>query len=106
MATYAIVRADGREYKVEQGALLDLDLRRGVAAGDRLVLEDVLLVSQDGNIRLGDPRVEGAQVEVEVVAATKKGPKLKGMVRILRNSKRRRYGHRQKHTTVRVIAIT
>ena len=105
MDLYAIVRADGREYRVRQGELLDLDLRRGVAEGEELVLEEVLLVSRGGEVTLGSPTVPGARVRLQVVKPLKKGPKLRGMRRVLRNSKRRRYGHRQKYTTVRVLEI-
>lgn len=105
MATYAIVKADGREYRMEKGDLLDLDLRKNAAEGDKLTLDQVLLVSRDGDVEVGNPTVKGAQVEVEVVAPLKKGPKVRGMVRVLHNSKRRRYGHRQKYTTVRVLSV-
>ena len=105
MATYAIVKADGREYKMEKGDLLDLDLKKDAKEGDKLTLDQVLLFSKEGKVKVGDPNVKGAKVEVEVVKPLKKGPKVRGMVRGLHSTKRRRYGHRQKYTTVRVISV-
>ena len=105
MVTYAIVETDGREYRLHPGEVVDIDYRRDARAGDRIVLDRVLLLCREGEVKVGEPYVEGARVEVEVVEPLKKGPKVRGMVRILRNSMRYRYGHRQKYTTVRVVNI-
>lgn len=106
MATYAIVKADGREYKVQKGQLLDLDLRKSAREGDEIILDQVLLISDGGKITLGTPTVKDAAVSLQVVQPLKKGPKVRGMRRSLHATKRRRYGHRQQYTTVRVLDIT
>ena len=106
MATYAIVRTDGREYKVEKGGLLDLDLRKAAGEGDKIVFDEVMLISDAGKVTLGTPTIKDAKVKAEVVKPLKKGPKVRGMVRGLHGTKRRRYGHRQKYTTVRILDIS
>ncbi|MBN1809825.1 MAG: 50S ribosomal protein L21 [Planctomycetes bacterium] len=105
MPTYAVIKADGREYKVAEGDLLDLDFRRNAAEGDKISFSDVLMTSSDGKVRVGAPTVKGAGVEAEVVSPLKKGPKLIGMKRVLRNSIRFKQGHRQKYTTVRITSV-
>ena len=105
MADYAVVKADGREYKVSEGDVLDIDYRKDAAAGDKLTFGEVLLISRKGKAKIGKPTLSGASVEAEVIEPIKKGPKLIGMKRILRNSIRFKYGHRQKYTTVKITSV-
>lgn len=101
---YAIIRAGGKQYRVEKGDVLRVERLDG-EIGSSVTLDDVLLVSAGENdIRVGNPRVEGASVVGTVVEQTR-GPKL----RIFKYKKRKHYrrtrGHRQHETAVRIDAV-
>jgi large subunit ribosomal protein L21 len=100
---YAVIAENGRQYKVQEGQELDIDYR-DVSKGSEIQFDRVLAVSDDENLQLGKPHLEGAAVTAEVVGV-RFGQKL--TVRKLRRRKnsRRRTGHRQVYTTVRVTKI-
>ena len=101
---YAIISDSGRQFKVEKGQEFDVDFR-DVQAGDKISFDTVLAVSGEGGLKLGKPTVSGASVTAEVL-----GPKMgeKLVIRKFRRRKnsRRKTGHRQIYTTVRVEEIT
>jgi len=101
---YAIIRAGGKQYRVEQGDVVRLERLDG-AVGSSITLDDVLLVSAgEGDVRIGNPRVEGASV-VGTVVEQGRGAKL----RIFKYKKRKHYrrtrGHRQAETAVRIDTV-
>ncbi len=100
---YAVIADDGRQYKVEEGQEFDIDYR-DVPKGDEIRFDRVLAVSDDENLQLGKPHLDGAIVTAEVVGV-RFGEKL--IVRKFRRRKnsRRKTGHRQMYTTVRVRKI-
>jgi large subunit ribosomal protein L21 len=101
---YAIVREDGRQYKVAPGEELDIDLRTGVQPGSKVTFDQVLAYSDGSNVKLGKPTLAGATVTAEIVGI-EQGPKL--IVQKLRRRKnsRRKTGHRQMFTRVRIDSI-
>lgn len=101
---YAIISDSGRQYKVEPGQTLDIDLRDGVSAGDGLTFDRVLAVGGDGGFRLGQPVVEGASVTATVVDVVK-GDKLYVQKFRRRKNSKRRTGHRQRHLRVKIDSI-
>ena len=101
---YAIIRAGGKQYRVEKGDVLRVERLDG-KVGSSVTLDDVLLVSTGENdVRLGNPRVLGASV-VGTVVDQERGPK----IRIFKYKKRKHYrrtrGHRQHVTAVRIDAV-
>ena len=99
---YAIVRAGGRQEKVTVGDVLIVDRING-EQGSTLELRPVLLV--DGAQVTSDASdLAGVKVTAEVVAATK-GPKIKIMKFKNKSGYRKRQGHRQKLTTIKVTGI-
>lgn len=100
---YAIIRDGGRQYKVEEGMELDIDYREA-AQGDQLTLGEVLFVGGD-SATLGKPLVSGASVTAEVVGI-QQGPKLVIQKFRRRKNERRRTGHRQMHTRVKISKIS
>jgi large subunit ribosomal protein L21 len=99
---YAIVRAGGRQEKVSVGDVLEID-RLQAAPGDSVELPVLLLV--DGADVTSDKAVLAkATVTVEVVAATK-GPKINILKYKNKTGYRKRQGHRQHHTQVKVTGI-
>ena len=101
---YAIISDGGRQYKVEEGQQLDIDYR-DVAAGEEITFDKVLAVSGEGDVKLGAPTIDGASVTAEVVKVAR-GPKLVVQKFRRRKNSRRKTGHRQLFTTVKVQKIT
>ncbi len=100
---YAIIQDSGRQYRVEEGQELEVDFRPA-NPGDELTFERVLLVSDDQGLRTGKPLVEGASVSAKVVGA-RLGEKLYIQKLRRRKNSRRRTGHRQIFTKVRIEKI-
>jgi large subunit ribosomal protein L21 len=100
---YAIIEDSGTQFRVEQGQMLDIDLR-DAAAGASVTFDRVLLVADEKGVRVGRPVVEGAKVTAEVVGQTQ-GPKVEIVKVRRRKSSRRHTGHRQGYLRVRVTAI-
>jgi large subunit ribosomal protein L21 len=101
---YAIIADGGRQYRVEEGQELDIDYRQSATRGDELEFDRVLAVSGENGFQLGQPALNGAKVTAEVVGV-QQGPKI--FVQKLRRRKnfRRRTGHRQLYTRVRISKI-
>lgn len=102
---YAIIRACGKQYRIEPGAVLDMDRLSG-EPGQTVVLDDaVLLVNQDGTVTVGRPTVPGASVTLEI-AEHLRGKKIVVFKMKRRKRFRRKHGHRQELTRVTVKDIT
>ena len=101
---YAIISDGGRQYKVTEGLLLDIDFRESAETGDSLDFDRVLAIGGDAGLKLGQPTLDGAVVKAEVVGL-EQGKK----VFIQKFSRRKNYdartGHRQKYTRVMIKAI-
>ena len=102
---YAIILDRTRQTTVREGEVLLLDLDTSHAVGDNLTFNDVLLVGDEGNVKLGKPLVAGASVTAEVLGMVK-GEKLIAFRFKRRKGVRRKRGHRQKYTQVRITGIT
>lgn len=100
---YAIVRDRGMQYRVEAGKTINIDLV-DVEPGTQIELNEVLLVGNESGTLVGNPVVSGAVVRAEVVGNTK-GDKI--VVFRYRNKKRyrRRTGHRQQYTSIKIAEI-
>lgn len=100
---YAIVRAGGKQYRVEKGQVLYLE-RLEASAGEKVTLGEVLLVSGEAGTSVGNPTVAKAQV---VGTVLEQGRDSK--VRVQKYKKRKHYkrtrGHRQPYTALRIDAI-
>lgn len=100
---YAIVRDRGMQYRVEQGQTLNIALR-DEEQGSQIELDEVLMVGGSDEVKVGSPLVEGARIRAEVLDHVK-GKKI--IVFRYRNKKRyrRRTGHRQQYTRIKVNEI-
>ena len=101
---YAIVRDRSKQYKVEPKMELDIDLC-DAEKGSVITLDDVLYVNTGSEIKVGAPVVKGAKVVCEVVGEAKDVKLVVFKFRRRKHSKKRT-GHRQKYTRVRVTDIT
>ena len=100
---YAIVVDGGRQYRVSEGQVLEIDFRH-LPAGSEVVFDEVLAVSKAGDITLGKPVVKGAKVKAEVLGSVQ-GEKIYVQKFARRKNYRRRTGHRSISTKVRIGAI-
>ena len=104
MSTYAIVQTGSKQYRVQAGDNIRVE-SLPVYTGEIVSIDDVLMVSRDGDVKVGTPVVDGARVRAQV---TSKGRgrkitvfKYKSKVRY-----RRTKGHRQHYTDLRIIDIS
>ena len=105
MGRYAVVKTGGKQYRVAEGELLDVE-RLGGEVGATVTLDEVLLVSggEEEQARIGTPMVEQAEVTAEIV---KQGLDKKIIVfkKKRRKGYKRKQGHRQMQTTLRIVEI-
>ena len=100
---YAIISDGGRQYRVEQGQVLDIDFRS--VDEDTLTFDRVLAVSDDDGLKLGSPLVSGATVTASVEGETK-GEKIYIQKFRRRKNYEKRTGHRQKYLRVKIDKIS
>ena len=100
---YAIIDEGGRQHRVTAGDTIRID--REVPEGETNVTFDrILLVGGAGDARIGTPVVAGATVTAEVLGEAR-GPKIDIFKYKRRKGYRRRQGHRQTYTAVKITAI-
>jgi large subunit ribosomal protein L21 len=100
---YAVIRTGGKQYRVAPGDVLRLERLAG-EVGSAVEFTEVLLAAGDGAVRIGRPLVEGALVRGQIVAQGR-DRKILVFKKKRRKNYRRRRGHRQSITTVRVTEI-
>lgn len=100
---YAIIESGGKQYRVEPGTVVALERIPG-EVGARVELDRVLLVSDGTTVKIGKPVVSGARVVSEIVAQSR-GKKIDVFKFKRRKKYRRKTGHRQELTKVRIAEI-
>jgi large subunit ribosomal protein L21 len=101
---YAIIQSGGRQFRVQPGDVIDVELL-DVEAGQQTVFEEVLLAADDAGVKIGEPLLKGAKVTAEVVEGVRKAPKVVSYKFKRRKGYHRTVGHRQKHTRVKIGEI-
>ena len=96
---FAIVRTGGKQYRIAAGDKIVVDKLAG-AAGDTVTLSDVLLAGDGGELK----STEGLTVSAEIIAQAK-ADKVTVFKKKRRHNYRRKRGHRQQHTILRIVAI-
>ncbi len=104
---YAVIRTGGKQVRVAQGDVVQIERISGrtFAKGDEIALGEVLAVGNEGELRLGNPLVDGASVK-GVVVREMRGPKLLVYKKKKRKGFQRTHGHRQNLVEVRIDSIT
>jgi large subunit ribosomal protein L21 len=100
---YAIIETGGKQYRVEPGAVVAV-VRFPGAVGSGGELDGVIFISDGTTVRIGKPMVSGARVVTEIVAQTR-GEKIDVFKFKRRKKYRRKTGHRQELTKVRIAEI-
>jgi len=101
---YAVIEIGGKQYRVEEGTLVDHERITGVEVADEVVFDRVLLVVDDGDVRVGAPHLEGASVK-GCVEEDKRGDKIIVYKYKSKKGYRRKSGHRQPVMTTRITKI-
>lgn len=101
---YAVFSDNGKQYKVAAGDTIWLDLKDDANVGDTIEFGDVLMLSNDGETRIGTPLLSDVKVTARVNGA-RKGKKLVVMKFRRRKDSRTKRGHRQRYTEVNIEEI-
>ena len=106
---YAIIEQGGKQYKVAEGDIIDIELIDVPEGAKKVDLDMVLLVSDGKEAKIGRPYLSGAKVVAKFAdglgGAVVKGPKLYPMHFRRRKNSRKRIGHRQKYLQVVIEKI-
>ncbi len=100
---YAIMRTGGRQFRAEVGKMVDVE-RMSNAVNDTIEISEVLLIGDGDNTQIGQPTVAGAKIKATVVAQYRAKKVIVFKYRQRTNFRRKR-GHRQYYTRLRIDEI-
>ena len=100
---YAVIKTGGKQYRVEEGDTLRVE-KIEVATGESVDFDQVLLVADGDDVKVGQPLLEGAKVTAEVVEQGRH-KKIKIVKFRRRKHSRKQQGHRQWKTAVKITGI-
>jgi large subunit ribosomal protein L21 len=100
---YAVIKTGGKQYRVQQGDVIFVE-KLNAQADEAVTFEEVLLVGDAEQSKVGTPVVEGAKVEGKVLAQVK-GQKIVVYKYKAKKNERKKQGHRQPYTKVEITAV-
>ena len=100
---YAIIETGGKQYKVEQDDIIDVELLEA-QAGEKVEFKNVLFVNNAGTVKIGNPYLGQCVVQGELLKEVK-GPKEIAFKYKQRKPFRRKVGHRQRYARVKITQI-
>jgi large subunit ribosomal protein L21 len=100
---YAVIRSGNKQYRVEQGGLVDVE-RLALGEGETLEITDILLIGDGDKTVIGTPVVDGAKVSCTVISQYRAEKIIVFKYRQRTNFRRKR-GHRQYYTRLRIDSI-
>ena len=100
---YAVVKTGGKQYRVEKDDVVLVE-KLNANDGDQVVLGDVLMLGEGKNVTVGNPLVNDAAVMAQVVRQTR-GPKITMIYKRRRKNSRRKQGHKQDLTLLKIVDI-
>ncbi len=100
---FAVIKTGGKQYKVQKDDKLLVEKLEG-NEGDKVTLDEVLMLADGKTSKVGEPLVKGASVEAKVVSQTR-GPKITVFKKKRRQNYRRKKGHRQDLTMIQITNI-
>ena len=102
--SYAVIKTGGKQYKVKSGEILKIEKLPDSKPDSKIEFNEVLAYGDDKTIEIGTPTVTGAKVEANLIKNSKNRTILIFKKRRRQNS-RRKNGHRQEHTMIRINKI-
>ena len=100
---FAVIKTGGKQYSVTAGDIITVMALDG-APGDSVTFNEVLMLAGEGNAKIGAPIIQGAIVKGEIAEQTRSPTTIAFKKRRRQNSKRKR-GHRQDLTRVKITAV-
>lgn len=100
---YAVVKTGGKQYRVSAGTKIKVE-QLTADVGSEVTLDQVLMIAEDGNVKLGSPLLSGAAVKAKVVAQGR-GEKVEIYKMRRRKHYRKSQGHRQNFTELEITGI-
>jgi len=101
---YAIIRTGGKQFRVSPGDVVRVPSLEGKNTGDSVEFTDVLAAGDDNSVRIGAPTLDGALVTGTVIE-NGRGPKIIVFKFKRRKHYKRKHGHRQGYTAVKIEAV-
>ena len=102
--SFAVIKTGGKQYKVKSGEILKIEKLADSKANSKIEFNEILAYGDDSKIEIGSPMVTGAKVEANLIKNSKNRTVLIFKKRRRQNS-RRKNGHRQEFTLVRISKI-
>jgi len=102
--SFAVIQTGGKQYKVKAGEILKIEKLENSNSNSKIEFKEILAYGDDKTAELGTPKIEGAKVEADLVKNGKNRTVLIFKKRRRKNS-RRKNGHRQQYSLVRIIKI-
>ena len=102
--SFAVIKTGGKQYKVKSGEILKIEKLPDSKPDSKIEFNEILAYGDDKTIEIGAPIVEGAKVEADLI---KNGKDRKILIfkKRRRHNSRRKNGHRQEHTMIRINKI-
>jgi large subunit ribosomal protein L21 len=100
---FAVIKTGGKQYKVTKDDIIIVE-KLEAETGNKVSFNQVLITSDDGAVKVGEPTVKGASVEAEVIEQ-RKATKVLVFKKKRRQTYRRKRGHRQNETVVKITSI-
>ena len=100
---FAVIKTGGKQYKVQKDDKLLVE-KLEAKAGDKVTLDEVLMISDGKKATLGEPLIKGAKVEAKIIEETR-GPKITIFKKKRRQNYRRKKGHRQDKMMIQLTDI-
>jgi large subunit ribosomal protein L21 len=100
---YAIIETGGKQYRVEKGDIIDVELLNAQTS-EKVEFNNVLFINDAGTVKIGNPLIARSAVQGELIGEVK-GPKEIAFKYKRRKPFRRKVGHRQRYTRVKITEI-
>jgi len=101
---YAVIKTGGKQYRVQAGDELRVELLNNVAESGEILFDDVLMVGGEAGVTIGQPIVAGASVKAKLVTHGR-GRKIIVFKSRRRGGYRKKRGHRQSYSQIRITEI-
>ncbi len=101
---FAVIKTGGKQYRVEEGNIIKVEKLNG-ESGDKITFDNVLMAGEGSKVTVGSPLVKGASVVTEILEQTR-ADKVIVFKKKRRHNYRRKKGHRQHITVLRVTGIS
>ena len=100
---FAIIKTGGKQYKAEKDEVIIVEKLEGLE-GDAVEFDEVIMVREDDKIKLGSPMIKGAKVRGQIVRQAL-GKKIEAFNYKAKKNVRKRWGHRQPQTYVKITEV-